>query len=134
RAWILPLAVTFETRSIFSTFAVVTRATSLSFRLMKPMATKPSTRTATTARMIFVLFFISLLRWHGAWNRYFLTAKGVKGSGGPPPLKLRRATSFASAGRACPPKRAARRRRLDLRSAQREGGLVRPGGFEPPTS
>jgi hypothetical protein len=49
-------------RSIFSTLAVVTRATSLSFLLMNPMATNRSTRAPTTARMIFVLFLISLLQ------------------------------------------------------------------------
>ena len=55
-AWILPLAVTLETRSIFSTLAVVTRGTSLSlFRMAAVRA--PMTTTATTdPTMIFVFF------------------------------------------------------------------------------
>ena len=46
-AWILPLAVTFETRSIFSTLAVVTRGTSLSLPRMKAVRA-PMTTTAAT--------------------------------------------------------------------------------------
>ncbi len=59
-AWILPLAVTFETRSSFSTFAVVTRGTSLSLPRMKAVRAPMTTTPSTAPTMILVLFDMAL--------------------------------------------------------------------------
>ncbi len=77
-AWIFPLAVTFETRSIFSTLAVVTRGTSLSRPRMNAERTPTTTTAATRPRMIFVLFAIaSTLRLHAVLLRILFYGGGV---------------------------------------------------------
>src|SRR5437867_10664774 len=78
RAWIFPFAVTLATRSIFSTLAVVTRATSLSLRRMNPMATKASTTAPRTPRTIFVFFDIDFPPVTMARIAYFLRITGMK--------------------------------------------------------
>src|SRR6266545_5019475 len=78
RAWIFPFAVTLATRSIFSTLAVVTRATSLSLRRMNPMATKVSTMAPRTPRMIFVFFDIDFPPVTALESPIFLRGAGVK--------------------------------------------------------
>ena len=55
-AWIFPFAVTFETRSIFSTFAVVTRGTFLSRPRISPVRTTTAATPRTAPPMILVFF------------------------------------------------------------------------------
>src|SRR3954452_2935193 len=55
-AWIFPLAVTFETRSTFSTFAVVTRGTFLSRPRINPVRTTTAATPRTAPPMILVFF------------------------------------------------------------------------------
>ena len=59
-AWILPLAVTLETRSSFSTLAVVTRGTSLSRPRMKAVRAPMTATPRMAPPMILVLFDMAL--------------------------------------------------------------------------
>ena len=78
RAWIFPLAVTLETRSVFSTLAVVTRGTSLSRPRMDAVSAPTTTTAATTPMMIFVLFDMpSTLRMYAVFQRILFYGGGV---------------------------------------------------------
>ena len=78
RAWILPLAVTLETRSSFSTLAVVTRGTFLSRPRMAAVRAPTTMTAATTPTMIFVLFDMpSTLRLYAVFHRILFYGGGV---------------------------------------------------------
>ena len=78
RAWIFPFAVTLETRSIFSTLAVVTRGTSLSRPRIAAVRAPTTTTAAARPMMIFVLFDMpSTLRMYAVFQRIFFYGGGV---------------------------------------------------------
>ena len=59
RAWIFPFAVTFETRSTFSTLAVVTLGRFRSLLRREPIRTTASAAATTTPMTIFHFFDIA---------------------------------------------------------------------------
>src|SRR5437773_11830668 len=73
-AWIFPLAVTFETRSTFSTLAVVTWGRFRSLLLREPMSTTASTAATASPMTIFHFFDIGPFPLTANPSLLFLTA------------------------------------------------------------
>src|SRR5262249_1271121 len=87
---IFPLAVTLETRSIFSTLAVVTRGRSLSLPRMKAVRAPTTTTAAPRPTMIFVFFdMASPSGRKQPFGVPFSTGGGTESSGIPRALKRR---------------------------------------------